>query len=144
MTLILSPAATSDAHAMEQLIRQAMAPCYARHALQWDSAACHRQLATTRNHWLYWHSQLAGVLRYQQDGHALYLRDLHIVPARRGQGLGGMALAQLATLARLRGNTAIRLRTFADSPALRFYLRHGYQHVRQDGPLAGLAYPLSR
>ena len=144
MTLTLSPAATSDAHAMEQLIRQAMAPCYARHALQWDRAAFHLQLATTRNHWLYWHGQLAGVLRYQQDGHALYLRDLHIVPARSAQGLGGMALAQLATLARLRGNTAIRLRTFADSPALRFYLRHGYQHVRQDGPLAGLAYPLSR
>ena len=56
------------------------------------------------------------------------------------QGLGTQALGWLRQQAA--GRRELRLRTFHDSRAVAFYVREGFEVVRQDGVLLGLACPL--
>ncbi len=140
MKLSFFLAGASDADTMEQLIRESMAPCYARHGLQWDSAAFQLRAADTHFYWLLLGGDRIGLIGYRLETAAVYLAELHLLPAWQGCGLGAQALAWLRQQAA--GRRELRLRTFHDSRAVAFYLREGFEVVRQDGVLLGLACPL--
>ncbi|MBP7579679.1 MAG: GNAT family N-acetyltransferase [Vogesella sp.] len=140
MKLSFFPAGASDADTMEQLIHESMAPCYARHGLQWDSAAFRLRAADTRFHWLQLGNTRVGIIGYRLETSAVYLAELHLLPAWQGRGLGAQALAWLRQQAA--GHSELRVRTFHDSRALGFYIREGFSVVRQDGVLLGLSCPL--
>jgi GNAT superfamily N-acetyltransferase len=77
----------------------------------------------------------AGVLRMSIKTDMLEIRDLQVVPERIGQGLGSWALSRALALARARGHAMLGLRVFADNPALRPYMRFGFELVRREGGL---------
>jgi ribosomal protein S18 acetylase RimI-like enzyme len=57
---------------------------------------------------------------------AFYIAELHIDPARRSQGIGGMLLDWADGEARRRGYTRIALSTTMTNRARHLYERHGY------------------
>lgn len=60
--------------------------------------------------------------------------SIAIVPSRRRHGLGQELMDALLEAARAEGASAVSLSVEADSPAVAFYERNGFQQVReQDG-----------
>ena len=140
-TLLTFPlAGNDDLSAIESLVRNAMAEHYQRHQLAWDSAAFRLRAADTRFHWLQLGDDRVGIIGYRLEASAVYLAELHLLPAWQGRGLGAQALAWLRQQAA--GHGELRLRTFHDSRAVAFYVREGFEVVRQDGVLLGLSCPL--
>jgi GNAT superfamily N-acetyltransferase len=137
-SLTFPPAGSDDLTAIDSLVRNAMAEYYQRHQLAWVSAAF--RLRDTRFHWLQLGDARVGIIGYRLETAAVYLAELHLLPAWQGRGLGVQALAWLRQQAA--GRRELRLRTFHDSRAVAFYLREGFEVVRQDGVLLGLACPL--
>jgi GNAT superfamily N-acetyltransferase len=82
-----------------------------------------------------------GVLRLSVSPGALEIRDLQLLPAHFGEGIGGWALRQALALARSRGFGALALRVYADNPALRLYTRLGFEVVRRDGVVLHMQRP---
>lgn len=139
-TLSIIRASNADLASIEAIIQTSMAASYRQHGLHWDSAGFHQRAANLSHYWLQVAGETVGVLGYRRETDVLYLSDLHLLPAWQGQGLGMQALAWLHQQAV--GLRELRLRSFADSRALAFYLRAGFSVVRQDGVLLGLSCPL--
>jgi ribosomal protein S18 acetylase RimI-like enzyme len=60
--------------------------------------------------------------------------SIAVVPSRRRHGLGQELMDALVEAAREAGRTAVSLSVEADSPAVSFYARNGFERVReQDG-----------
>jgi len=53
-----------------------------------------------------------------------------VVPSRRRHGLGQELMDGLLEAARVAGHSAVSLSVEADSPAVAFYERNGFEHVR--------------
>jgi ribosomal protein S18 acetylase RimI-like enzyme len=65
--------------------------------------------------------------------------SIAVVPSRRRHGLGQELMDALLGAARAAGHHAVSLSVEADSPAVAFYERNGFEHVReQDGGLVML------
>ncbi|GAA0632111.1 hypothetical protein GCM10009016_23020 [Halomonas beimenensis] len=119
-------------------MRANMGQDYRRHGLAWDPAAFAAHWAAGENLLLWLAGEPVGYLRLHHGEDRCYLQDLQVVVGRRGQGLGSRALERAGALAREKGARALRLRVFADSPAIRFYRRHGFVEVMHDPPLVGM------
>jgi ribosomal protein S18 acetylase RimI-like enzyme len=83
-----------------------------------------------------------AVLRFRPelwaDGLECYLAELYVVPAQRGQGLGGALLEAVLAEARRRGATRIELGTSEDDRVARaLYERFGFTNRERppDGPV---------
>jgi ribosomal protein S18 acetylase RimI-like enzyme len=57
--------------------------------------------------------------------------SIAIVPSRRRHGLGQELMDTLLTAARASGYSAVSLSVEADSPAVAFYARNGFEQVRE-------------
>ncbi len=56
--------------------------------------------------------------------------SIAVVPSRRRHGLGQELMDQLLVAARAEGHSAVSLSVEADSPAVAFYERNGFERVR--------------
>jgi ribosomal protein S18 acetylase RimI-like enzyme len=56
--------------------------------------------------------------------------SIAVVPSRRRHGLGQELMDELLAAARAAGHTAVSLSVEADSPAVAFYERNGFERVR--------------
>ncbi|MBL1377803.1 GNAT family N-acetyltransferase [Zobellella iuensis] len=126
--------ATSPAFA-RRLIRQGMAPYYRRHRLRWNEAGFADSWTRCRNLELLLDDAPIGILRLEFTAEAAYLRDLHLLPEWRNRGLGRTALRLARTLATEAGCPLLRLKVFADNPAVRLYQNAGFALVRAEPPL---------
>ena len=126
-----------------QLSRSNMVTYYATHGIVWEDAYFARFWEASENFGLYQDGQCIGVVRIRVEEDALHLADLHIVPELQGTGLGGEALRYMMQLAKVRRKPLMRLAVFGDNPARRFYERHGFEVVEQEGVLWKMACVLS-
>ena len=62
---------------------------------------------------------------------AIVVSELHVVPARRGRGIGGVLLGRAEARARRDGAATTALHTLVTNPARRLYERHGYVAVTE-------------
>jgi len=75
---------------------------------------------------------LVGAVLWSQDGDALYLGRLAVVPARRGAGIAGKLVALVEAEALRRGFTKVRLRARLQlAKNVRFFERLGYRAVAE-------------
>jgi GNAT superfamily N-acetyltransferase len=56
---------------------------------------------------------------------------ISVVPSRRRHGVGNVLLDALLDRAREEGHRSVSLSVEADSPAVKFYERHGFEAVRE-------------
>ena len=114
------------------LTRQAMLPYYQAFGLRWIEEAFD-QAWGWREQWLIVDGeQVLGFCSLSQDSRALYIRELHLVEAARGHGVGSWVLEQLPAWARKRRLALLRLTVFKSNPAQALYLRHGFVAQGED------------
>ena len=135
MQLSLRPALEADIGFCESLSRANMAHYHAARGVEWNP---HRFVAAWsgfENHLVVADDEVAGLLRLLAAGDALDIRDLQLLPAHRGKGIGTWAVARTINEAAARGFGIVRLRVFRESPALRLYRRLGFatDSVESDG-----------
>lgn len=144
MTLYLRPAANADLRFARDLTRQAMLPYYARHDLLWLDAGFDQAWDWRDNRVICRDTVSLGYISLSRDTQALFIRELHLLPAHRGQGVGQWVLEQVALLARSERLPRIRLMVFKDNPAQRLYSRHGFEVVGEQDSFLRMEHVLPR
>ena len=132
MTPTLTPATDLHRTFARDLTRRAMLAYYREFDLLWLEEAFD-QAWGWREQWLIVDAgQPLGFCSLSQDSRALYIRELHLVEAARGKGIGGWVLEQLAEWAGRRHLPLLRLTVFKSNPAQALYLRHGFVAQGED------------
>src|SRR5262245_38082707 len=99
----------------------------------WDTAVFEISWTKTENFDIFSDEVRIGVVRLRRDADALYVSDLQVLEAHRGQGGGTFALRFVERLAGERGFRCMRLRAFANSRAARLYRRVGFCLLAREG-----------
>ncbi|WP_028632291.1 MULTISPECIES: GNAT family N-acetyltransferase [Pseudomonas] len=132
MALQLTPATDHDLDFARNLTRQAMLPYYREYDLLWVEQAFD-QAWGWREQWLVTQGDtVLGFCSLSQDRQALFIRELHLLPAHRGRGVGAWVLETLAQWSRQRQLGLLRLMVFRSNPARGLYQRHGFVEMGED------------
>ncbi|MDO7896357.1 GNAT family N-acetyltransferase [Pseudomonas citrulli] len=109
-----------------------MLPYYLEHDLLWQDEAF--DLAwIIRQNWIIQHDdQDVGFASLSRDARALYIRELQISAAFRGQGAGTWAIGQAWEMVARERRPALRLTVFRSNPARALYERLGLRVVGED------------
>jgi ribosomal protein S18 acetylase RimI-like enzyme len=132
MTYQLRRAELADRVFARELTCQNMLRYYIGHDLLWQDQAF--EVAWDgRDNWLIILGQIpVGFFSLSRDRRALYIRELQIVEAFRGQGAGSWAIDQVIAMARAEGLPALRLTVFKNNPAQSLYKRKGLNVCGED------------
>lgn len=132
MDIRLVPATALDLAPARALARRGMLPYYITYDLVWldqafDETWHWREQWVIRegSHWL-------GFISLSADRRALYVRELHLLEAARGRGVGAHVLELAADIARQRQLPLVRLTVFKSNRAQRLYERAGFAKVGED------------
>lgn len=132
MGIQLTPAAQADLAFACDLTRQAMLPYYSRFDLLWSDNDFETAWHWRDNRLVSLNGVVCGYVSLSEDSRALYVRELHLLPSARGQGLGSQVLDWALTLAASRGLPRVRLLVFKGNPAQSLYRRKGFVVVSED------------
>lgn len=105
----------------------------------WDTEVFRDSWPTTENLTLEADGAAIGFLRLSKSESTLWIRDIQVLPAAQGRGVGTFALRIAQQIALERGTTDIRLRVFKINPAIRLYLRNGFEELIDEGATLTLA-----
>ena len=130
--LQLLPATEQHLAFARDLTRRAMLPYFGRYGLLWQDLGFDEAWQTRENHLISRSGQAVGYLSLRVHSNALYLLELHLVDAHRGQGVGSWALDQVLEMARHRDLPRVRLMVFKGNPAQALYQRHGFAVVGEE------------
>ena len=129
----LRPAGTpEDLVFARDLTRSAMLGYYIRHDLLWLDEAFDVAWAGRENLLICLGARVLGVVSLSRDSRALYIRELHVLEAFRGQGAGAWTIEQVLAMARGERRGLLRLTVFKDNPAQAFYGRMGLKVVGEE------------
>ncbi|KAA0985002.1 GNAT family N-acetyltransferase [Pseudomonas sp. ANT_J12] len=128
----LRPATSRDLDFARGLTCQNMLPYYIQYELPWLDEAFDVAWAGREN-WLIVRGDVSlGYVSLSRDARALYIRELHISDAFRGQGAGSWAIDQVLAMVRTERRPALRLTVFRNNPAQALYRRMGLEVVGED------------
>ncbi|VVN66677.1 GNAT family N-acetyltransferase [Pseudomonas fluorescens] len=128
----LRPASSADLRFARRLTRETMLRYYIRYDLRWHDDAFDVAWDGRQN-WLICRGEaVLGYLSLSRDAKALYIRELHVIEAGRGQGVGSWAIEQAFSMACKERRPALRLTVFKGNPAQRLYERMGLMVVGDD------------
>lgn len=128
----LRPASSADLRFARRLTRETMLRYYLRYDLRWYDEAFDVAWDGRQN-WLICRGEaVLGFLSLSRDARALYIRELHVIEASRGQGAGSWAIEQAFSMACKERRPALRLTVFKGNPAQRLYERMGLEVVGDD------------
>ncbi|WP_407316403.1 GNAT family N-acetyltransferase [Pseudomonas sp. nanlin1] len=132
MDLYLSPASASDLKFARDLTRRGMLAYYTRFDLLWQETAFDLAWQGRENLIVQVAGERLGYLSLSRDLRALYIRELHLLEAARGQGLGSAVLHEVQARARSEHFARVRLTVFKTNPARHLYQRHGFVEVGEE------------
>ena len=113
------------------LTQKNMKEYYETRSIQWNSEQFGKSLEEFENFDIYHESKLVGVLRFSYGNSNCYIRDLQIESNEQGKGIGKCCLNYATRFAKDRGDKCIKLRVFAENPAIRLYSNHGFKKVSE-------------
>lgn len=142
MKLSLRLAENQDVVFCEALTRSNMSGYLAARGVPWDESRYRASWVEFENWMIVADSQVVGLLRLAREQDALGLRDLQIVPARQGQGVGAWAVQQAQSIAARRGLHRLQLRVYEESPAKALYVRLGFKAESVEGSKLHMALDL--
>ena len=126
------PATPEDLDFARDLTCRNMLRYYIHHDLLWQDAAFDVAWAGRDNRMITRGEDLLGYVSLSRGAASLYIRELHITEAFRGQGAGSWAIDQVLTVARGERRPALRLTVFTNNPAHALYQRKGLRVVGRD------------
>ncbi|NBF06220.1 GNAT family N-acetyltransferase [Pseudomonas sp. Fl5BN2] len=128
----LRPATDMDLAFARDLTRSTMLGYYIRNDLLWQDQAFDVAWAGRENLLICQGVEVLGFVSLSRDLRALYVRELHVLQAWRGQGAGAWTLEQVLEMARQERRGLLRLTVFKGNPAQQLYERMGLQVVGED------------
>lgn len=126
------PASPADLGFARELTCRGMLRYYIEHDVLWQDEAFDVAWAGRDNRLIASGDKVLGYVSLSRDARALYIRELHIVEAFRGQGTGSWAIDQALALVRQERRPALRLTVFENNPARALYERKGLRVVGKD------------
>jgi ribosomal protein S18 acetylase RimI-like enzyme len=126
------PATERDLDFARDLTCRNMLRYYIQHDLLWLDEAFDVAWAGRENRVIVRGENRVGYVSLSRDARALYIRELHIVEAFRGQGAGSWAIDQVLAMAYQERRPALRLTVFENNPARALYERKGLKVVGKD------------
>jgi ribosomal protein S18 acetylase RimI-like enzyme len=109
-----------------------MLPYFLHHDLLWQDEAFDLAWVIRQNWIICRDAQTLGFVSLSRDARALYIRELQIDEAFRGQGAGTWAIGQVWSMMALEHRPALRLTVFNNNPARALYERLGLRVVGND------------
>lgn len=128
----LRPAAEADLAFARDLTRSTMLRYYIRNDLLWLDEAFDVAWGGRENLLICSGAEVLGFVSLSRDLRAVYIRELHILEAWRGQGAGSWTLLQVMEKARSERRGLLRLTVFKGNPAQRLYERVGLKVVGEE------------
>lgn len=125
-------ATEGDLDFARELTRRNMLRYYIRYDLLWLDEAFDAAWMGRENRIIMRDDSRVGYVSLSRDPRALYIRELHIVEACRGQGAGSWVIDQVFAIVRQERRPALRLTVFENNPARALYERKGLQVVGAD------------
>ncbi|MBK5373559.1 GNAT family N-acetyltransferase [Pseudomonas sp. TH43] len=111
---------------------QNMLRYYIQHDLLWQDEAFDVAWSG-RESWLVYKGDVTiGFFSLSRDARALYIRELQVAEAFRGQGAGSWTIDQVIEITRKERRPALRLTVFENNPAKNLYQRKGLQVQGKD------------
>ena len=132
MAFELRPATHRDLDFARELTRKNMLRYYIQHDLLWQDEGFDVGWAGRENWLIVSGSTVLGFFSLSRDTKALYIRELHVIEAFRGQGAGSWAIDQVFDMACKERRPALRLTVFENNPAQALYERKGLKVVGTD------------
>ncbi|MHC8293699.1 GNAT family N-acetyltransferase [Pseudomonas sp. LB3P58] len=132
MVFELRPATSRDLDFARELTRNNMLRYYIQHDLLWQDEGFDVGWAGRKNWLIVSGSTVLGFFSLSRDAQALYVRELHVLEAFRGQGAGSWAIDQVFAMACQERRPALRLTVFENNPAQALYERKGLKVVGTD------------
>jgi ribosomal protein S18 acetylase RimI-like enzyme len=132
MVFELRPATSRDLDFARELTRNNMLRYYIQHDLLWQDEGFDVGWAGRENWLIVSGSTVLGFFSLSRDAKALYIRELHVLEAFRGQGAGSWAIDQVFAMACKERRPALRLTVFENNPAQALYERKGLKVVGTD------------
>ena len=126
------PATDHDLDFARDLTRINMLRYYIQHDLLWLDEAFDVAWAGRDNRVIVHFDRRLGFVSLSRDARALYIRELQVGQACRGQGAGSWVIEQVLALACGEGRGALRLTVFENNPARALYERKGLKVVGRD------------
>ncbi len=134
-SLRLMPAADEHLHFARELTRVNMRDYYARYGLIWQPEAFDAEWPTRESYLIEKAGQVIGFLGLTTEKGYLYVRDVQLIEAYRGEGVGAWVMEWVAQMAWDRQCASSRLKVFKSNPAIGLYLRLGYTQVGEEAAL---------
>ena len=128
--LTLRPAGSDDFAFCESLSRENMASYRAVRAIPWDPQRFLASWTQFENLVIFDGEARVGTMRLFAFDDVLEIRDLQVVPAHRGRGIGRWAVTRAKELGADRGARELGLRVYPENPARALYLREGFTSDR--------------
>lgn len=126
------PATDRDLDFARDLTCNNMLRYYIQHDLLWLDEAFDVAWAGRDNRVIVRGESRLGFVSLSRDARALYIRELHVGQAYRGQGAGSWAIDQVLALACRERRQVLRLTVFENNPARTLYERKGLKVVGRD------------
>ena len=132
MTFHLRAATNEDCSFARRLTRQSMDRYYEHYGFIWSNDGFDTAWAGRESWMICRDDEVIGFISLSYDDDALFIRELHLVEASRGQGAGSWVLEQMVLKARTQGLGMLRLTVFKINPARNLYLRQGLSVVQEE------------
>ncbi|WP_448651996.1 GNAT family N-acetyltransferase [Pseudomonas fluorescens] len=132
MTFHLRAATNEDCSFARLLTRQSMDRYYEHYGFIWSNDGFDTAWAGRESWMICRDDEVIGFISLSYDDDALFIRELHLVEASRGQGAGSWVLEQMVLKARAQGLGMLRLTVFKINPARNLYLRQGLSVVQEE------------
>lgn len=128
----LRPATSRDLDFARDLTCRNMLRYYIQHELLWQDEAFDVAWEGRENWLIVRDDTLMGYVSLSRDASALYIRELHLLEACRGQGAGSWVIDQVFAMTCKERRPALRLTVFENNPAKILYERKGLKVVGKD------------
>jgi GNAT superfamily N-acetyltransferase len=135
VSLDLCFATIDDLPFARELTRVNMRAYYAQYGLIWQPDAFDAEWPRRESYLIRRESCVIGFLGITVERNYLYVRDIQLIEAYRGEGVGAWAMARIEQMAADRRCERIRLKVFKSNPATALYRRLGYTSVGEEAAL---------
>ncbi len=132
-----------DKRFSEQLTRDNMAPYYRQQNILWNRQRFDRNWSRYQNYEVHIDDQAIGILRISFAESICYIREIQLLPAYQGSGIGSKLLDWVLDRSRQKQLESVRLSVYTNNPARRLYSRKGFTIKQMHQGMYRMQYRLS-